>query len=158
MKYLLSIVAVLLTLTVSSGQETKSDATTDIASMVQDRKFEFAAESAHPMRGRTIFLSPGYLLEVRPDSVVSYLPYYGRAYQATMDPSKSGIKFTSTDFEYIEKPGKKSGWQIQIRAKDVPQSPQLHLSIQENGQATLRVTSIDRESISFHGYIRRKAN
>ena len=155
MKYLLIIVTVLLTARLSNGQPSELSEPTDIASMVQSRKYEFVAESANPMRGRTIFLSPGYSFLVRPDSLVSYLPYYGRSYQATMDPSSAGIKFTSTDFEYIEKPRKKRRWDIQIRPKDVSQS-QLYLSIHENGQASLRVIFIDRQSISFQGYIRQE--
>jgi hypothetical protein len=156
MKYFLSIVALLLDVSFSNGQKPENDLSSDIAKMIQSHNFEFVAESANPMRGRSIFLSHGYTFNVRPDSLISFLPYYGRAYQATMDPASAGIKFTSTDFEYWEKPRKKRGWDIQFRPKDVQNSPQLHLSIGASGHASLRVTLVDRESISFQGYIRTK--
>lgn len=156
MKYFISIVAMSLIVSFSNGQKPEKKSSTDIESKIQSRSFEFVAESANPMRGRSIFLSPGYTFKVSPDSLVSYLPYYGRAYQATIDPASAGIKFTSTDFEYMEKPRKKRGWEIQLRPKDVQNSPQIHLSVNPNGQASLRITSIDRESISFQGYIRQK--
>lgn len=157
MKYLLCIMSMLLAVSLSKGQQAATPTTGDIASIVKSRKYEFVAESANPMRGRTIFLSPGYSFVVRPDSLLSHLPYYGRAYQATFDPSSAGIKFTSTDFEYTEKPRKKGGWDIQIRPKDVQQS-QLYLSIHDNGRASLRVISIDRQTISFQGFIRQVTN
>jgi hypothetical protein len=157
MKYFLSIIALLLLMNFSSGQSPENESSTEVESMIQSRNFDFVAESANPMRGRSIFLSPGYTFQVRPDSLVSYLPYYGRAYQATMDPSSAGIKFTSTDFEYFERPRRKRGWEIQLRPKDVHNSPQVHLSINDNGHASLRVTMIDRQSISFQGYIRQKS-
>lgn len=157
MKYLLIIVGLLLAVNVTNGQKTGEASTADLASMIENRKFEFVAESANPLRGRTIFLSTGYTFKVTPDSLVSYLPYYGRAYQATMDPSSAGIKFTSTDFEYVEKPRKNRGWNIQLAPKDVQNSPQVHISINPGGQASLRFTMIDRQSISFQGYIRLEA-
>ncbi len=159
MKHSLNILFALLIVGLSFGQRTEEKRNTpDTEALIQSRNFEFVAESANPMRGRTVFLAPGYTLDVRPDTVISYLPYYGRAYQATMDPGRAGIKFTSTDFEYTEKPGKKRGWDIDIRVKDVQASPQLQLSVSENGQASLRFTSIDRQSISFHGYIREEGS
>jgi hypothetical protein len=156
MKYFLSVVALLLVVSYSNGQKPENELSPDVASMIQSHNFEFVAESANPMRGRSIFLSPGYTLNVKTDSLISFLPYYGRAYQATLDPASAGIKFTSTDFEYREKPRKKRGWDIQLKPKDVQNSPQLYLSISANGQASLRVTLIDRQSISFQGYIRKK--
>lgn len=158
MKYLLSLFVALLAIGSGYGQQSEAEASTDIESLIESRQFEFVAESANPMRGRTIFLSPGYTLTVQPDSLVSFLPYYGRAYQANMDPSKAGIKFNSTDFEYVEKPRKKRRWEIEMRPKDVAHSPQVHLWVHDNGQASMRVTLIDRESIAFQGYIRKQAD
>ncbi len=153
MKILVSIAFAFLAVSLCYGQ-TSDATTTDIKSLIESRRFEFVAESANPLRGRTIFLSQGYTFRVQPDTLVSFLPYYGRAYQANLDPSSAGIKFNSTDFEYVEKPRKNGRWEIQIQPKDISQSPQLFLSIHENGQASLRVISIDRQSISFQGYIR----
>lgn len=153
MKILLSIIVVFSAAGLSYSQNSEP-ASKDIKSLIESRRFEFIAESANPLRGRTIFLSQGYTFTVRPDSLISFLPYYGRAYQANLDPSSAGIKFTSTDFEYVEKPRKKGRWEIQIRPRDVPNAPQLNLSIHENGRASMRATSIDRESIGFQGYIK----
>ncbi len=34
------------------------------------------------------------------DSIVTYLPYFGRAYSVPVNLSQGGIQFTSTDFDY----------------------------------------------------------
>lgn len=158
MKYLLNILAVLLIVHFSHGQDDSAKKqATDTEALVGGRRFEFIAESASPLRGRTIFLSPGYSFSVLPDSIISHLPYYGRAYQAPMDPNSAGIRFTSTDFSYSGKP-RKRGWDIEIKPKDVQNAPQIYLSIAPNGHASLRITSFERQSISFNGYIRNPMN
>lgn len=124
------------------------------AKLIQSRRFEFVAESAHPLRGRTIFLSPGYTLTVSGDSLISDLPYYGRAYQATLDPDDAGIKFTSSDYAYDVKE-KRKGWDISLKPNDVRPGPQMSLSVSSDGHASLRVIMVDRQTISFNGQVRK---
>ena len=137
----------------SHAQDEKSSEG-DLSALIQSRHFEFAAESAHPLRGRTIFLSPAYTLTISGDSLSSDLPYYGRAYQATLDPDDAGIKFISTDYEYDVKE-KRKGWDISLKPNDVRPGPQMSLSVSSNGYASLRVTMVDRQTISFNGQIRK---
>lgn len=151
MRYIIFIFPLVMLLNSTYAQETNE---ADIAALIESRNFEFHAKSANPLRGRTIFLSPGYTFTVSGDSLISYLPYYGRAYQANIDPSEAGIKFTSTDFEYNVKQ-KKKRWDISIRPKDATPSPQILLSVSAGGRASLRLTMIDRQSISFDGQIRK---
>jgi hypothetical protein len=153
MKHILNFLALFLVYNVCSAQDRTQSG--DIEARIESKRYEFIAESANPLRGRTIFLSTGHSLTVGPDSIEAYLPYYGRAYQAPMDPSDAGFKFTSTDFEYSSKPRKKRGWEVYIKTNDVSSSPRLNLTIAPDGRASLRITSIDRQSISFDGYIRK---
>ena len=125
----------------------------DIKNYIDAKRFVFNAQSATPMGGRFVQLTGGYDLKISPDSVISYLPYYGRAYSAPLDPSKSGIQFTSTKFEYTKSERKKGGWDIVIKPKDVQDPRQLILTVSAGGNATLQVISNDRQAISFSGYI-----
>ena len=153
MKYLKFILPFLLA---ASGyaQPKNSIETTDVKALIEGRKFEFVAQSANPLRGRTINLSGGYTFTVLPDTVISYLPYYGRAYQATLNPDEAGIKFTSTDFTYDVKERKKGAWEITIHPKDVKNSPNANLTISANGYASLNIISTDKQPISFRGIIK----
>jgi Domain of unknown function (DUF4251) len=154
MNYLMSLISFLLIANFVSAQD-KASESADFKALVDNKSFVFAAQSANPMRGRTIHLSPGYTMEVSADTVTASLPYYGRAYSAPMNPSDTGIKFTSSEFTYTVKDRKKNGWDVAIKAKDGIRSHQIYLTISSNGAASARVLSSDKESISFDGYIQK---
>lgn len=94
-----------------------------------------------------------YQLEINKDSVEAYLPYYGRAYNANMNPNDSGIKFKSKKFGYKTDTKKKGGWVINIVPKDAKDVQSMTLSVSENGYASLNVNSTNKQSISYNGYI-----
>lgn len=134
-------------------QPTSKEAST--ARLVDAKNYTFVAQTALPMRGRTINLTSEYTLEVSQDTITAFLPYYGRAYSAPLDPSKGGIKFTSTQFTYDRKAGKRGGWNISITPSDVRSTQKLSLSITDDGYASLQVISNNRQPISFNGHIRK---
>ncbi len=125
----------------------------DIAALVSSQNYVFTAQSAMPMSGPVRQLSSDYNLKVSKTSIISSLPYFGQAYVAPMDPTKGGIQFTSKDFEYTATPRKKGGWDVLIKPKDYKDVQQMSLNISEAGYTTLQVTSANRQSISFNGYI-----
>lgn len=124
----------------------------EIRNAVDAFDFKFSATYAYPTGYRSIYLSPYYDVKVSPDTVQAYLPYYGRAYRAPIDPSEGGIKFTSTDFEYQVSPGKRNGnWLVTIKMNDVRREMVFYFDIWENGTGRLDVRDIDRQPISFQG-------
>lgn len=125
-----------------------------IKSLIADQHYVFEARTAMSMGGHTRQLTSIYTLTVNKDSIVAYLPYFGRAYTAPIDPSKGGIEFNSKDFEYhLERP-KKGGWRITIKPEDTRDVQQMILTISQSGYGLLQVTSNNRQSISFSGVIR----
>lgn len=122
---------------------------------IEEPNFTYTPDNAQPMRGRMINLTPEYHLKVTADTVVAYLPYFGRAYSAPMNSSEGGIKFTSTDFDYISTRKKEGEYEIKIEPKDLKGNQLaglvLYLSIGDTGYASLSVQSVNRENISFHG-------
>ena len=125
----------------------------EIQKMIDAKNFIFKAETANPQSGRTRQLTPEYDVTISGDKIVCFLPYYGRAYNAPVN-SEGGIKFTSSDFSYDLKKIKK-GWEITMKPRDLTDVQQLYLTAFTNGRATLQVTSNNRQSISFNGYIER---
>ena len=67
MKYLKSLISILLIANLTHAQDKPTES--DIKALVDNKNFVFAAQSASPMRGRTVHLSPGYTLEVSADTV-----------------------------------------------------------------------------------------
>ena len=127
--------------------------TAEVQNMVDAHQFKFVAETVSPLRGRFRTLTTRYDVSVSKDSVTSYLPYYGRAYTAPLDPSQGGIKFTSTDFSYDASHDKSDKWNVLIKPGTGQDVQQLNFTIFSTGSATLSVTSNSKEPISFNGHI-----
>lgn len=150
MKYLITA---LLALAVAGFTQAQDKKDLDVQRALDTKNFVFKAESVNPARGRFRQLTSEYDLTVRRDTVVSFLPYFGRAYSAPITPSEGGIKFTSHKNSYDVKKGKNDSWQVSIRPDDNQEVQELNLVVFDNGKATLRVTSTNRESILFNGYV-----
>jgi len=131
----------------------KSEKEQSVETIIGAQHYTFKAQSVHPTRGRVVQLNSDYDLRVSGDTVTSYLPYFGRAYSAPMDGRGGGIDFTSKQFEYNQKARKKGGWDITIKPRDVTDVRELFLTVFENGSASLRVSSNNRETISYNGYV-----
>lgn len=135
-----------------------SQSEAEVKQMVESNQYIFVAQYAIPMSGKARNLTSEYDLTVSKDSLVSYLPYFGRAYQAPMDPSQGGIKFTSVKFVYKTTKAKKGGWDVSMTTKDQPDNTRLFLNIATNGTATLQVISTFKQAITFTGYIKENSN
>ncbi len=137
----------------SSAADKKAAKLAAIKNMVESQNYVFKAQTVLPMSGPTRQLTTDYDVKITKQSVISYLPYFGRAYAAPIDPGKGGIQFTSKDFDYTLTPGKKDGWSVLIKPKDYRDVQQMTLSISSTGYATVLVTSTNRQPISFNGTI-----
>jgi hypothetical protein len=131
----------------------KKDKNAEIKNLVTARNYVFKAQTALPTSGNSRQLTSDFDLRVSKDTIVSDLPYFGRAYTAPLNPSEGPLRFTSTDFQYMATDKKKGGWNITITPKDLQDPRQLTLTVFENGTASLVVTSYNRQPISFNGYI-----
>lgn len=124
----------------------------DVRNAVEIPEFTFSATFAYPTGYKSIYLSPYYDVKVFPDKVTVYLPYYGRAYRAPMNPAEGGYRFTSTNFEYQIEEGKKKGnWIAVITIRDQDRPITFSFDIWERGTARLTVNDADRQPISFQG-------
>ena len=126
----------------------------EVQEAVEQSSFLFEATYAYPTGYKPVYLSPYYDVTLSPDTVKAYLPYYGRAYRAPMDPREGGFQFTSTDFTYRYAPGKKRGsWMAKITILDLDRPVTFSFDIWGNGTSRLLVNDFNRQSISFQGDI-----
>ncbi|WP_316832607.1 DUF4251 domain-containing protein [Pedobacter aquatilis] len=165
----LKLLGILFFTTIAQTFAQTDKATT--AKIVADKNYVFSANTAIPMANQEVSQvlrnMPGsqgggminlsgsqYDLRVTADSVVAYLPYYGRSFSAPYNPSEGGIKFKSKDFSYTESKNKKGTYTINIRTKDLKtENYQLVLNISENGYSTLMVNSNNKQPINFNGVL-----
>jgi hypothetical protein len=155
-KLILPMIIVMAVLPAAVQAQDKKDNQEDIKSLVESKNYVFKAQTALPARGRTRPLNTDFDLRVSGDTLISYLPYFGRAYSAPINPSQGPLNFTSTEFDYKVTDRRKGGWDIVIMPKDVQDPRQMSLSVFDNGTASLTVTSNNRQPISFNGYITAK--
>lgn len=156
MKYIMpGLLFFLVTTIVASCTTTKAqeNVPADIKRIVESKNFVFKAEIAKPLRGGNMQLSSGYDLTINPASITAYLPFYGMAQTVPIEASDGGIKFTSTNFDYAVDANSKA-WKITIKTNDVSHVRQLFLTIFTNGTANLDVMNINRDDISFRGYVK----
>src|SRR5690606_13422361 len=100
----------LILIFVTACAQTRDQKQARIQTLLDSRAFTFVAESATPMSGGNIRLtSTNYHVSINKDSLSSFLPYFGTAYRAEYGSSESPLSFSSPDFTYSEKPGKKGG-------------------------------------------------
>jgi len=151
MKNVLLLCALACTFTAGAQSTDKAAA---IKALVESGKYMFRPTTALPVRGQVRQLTSEFEMTVTlPNKIVSDLPYYGRAY-TPIDPTKGGMDFVTKDFDYAITPGKKGGWEITIKPKDLKDDiQQMFLSISSEGYATLRVICTNRDAISYNGSV-----
>ncbi len=141
------------------------------AKIVEAKTYTFVARSATPLnvqdisavmsrmpgniQGGTINLNENYYeVKVTPDSVIAFLPYYGRSFTAPIGQNEGGVKFNSKKFEYKSTKGRKRGWDILIETKDAKENFRLVLNIGDEGYATVSLNSNAKQSITYQGYLK----
>jgi hypothetical protein len=133
-----------------SGTDQKNQS---LKSRIDSRNYGFKAMSATSKNGRTVQLTTGYGMNLMRDSLQVDLPYYGRAYTSSYPASGDmGIRFNSQDFSYVADSTKNGGWDITIKPKGKNVSA-IYLSISSSGYCTVRISSSDRDPISYYGTI-----
>ena len=128
-----------------------------IRSIVEDSlQYVFAPDIAIPQTGSMRNLSYGYDVLISKNTIISYLPYFGKAYAGIeYGSTKSPLDFISRQFIYNSSVKKKTtGWDITIEIKDQSDVKKFIFSIFDNGSATLDVFFNNRSAITFNGYVK----
>lgn len=113
----------------------------------------FIANQAMPQSGRSRILNTRYTVLCKKDSVISDLPYFGRAYTAPIGETTSPLNFTSTDFTLTKSEGSKGRWNITIKPNDHRDVQSYTFTLFTNGAAQMNVQMNSRSSISFNGSV-----
>lgn len=129
----------------------------EYAEKIEVRNFTFYANTAQPTGEPSVNLNYNYSLKVSKDTIVAYLPYYGRSYVAPISPININIDFVSTDFLYTESKNKNGSYEIKIIPKDITNRENegivLILKISPSGYGTLNALLTNRKTISFYGVV-----
>jgi hypothetical protein len=156
MKQTLRILSLLLVGCAGFGSAGAQEANhVTLKNILSAKTFVFKAQSAWPLQGTVVQLNAGYDMKVLQDSINTFLPYFGRAFNASYG-GDGGINFTSKKFDYRLKEKQKGGFEITIKPADARDVVEMNYSVSANGYATLQVISNNRQAISYYGVIEKR--
>ena len=72
----------------NSKKDKQAKKEAEIKSLIDSQKYVFKAQTVFPLGARSRQLTTDYDVTVSKEAVVSYLPYFGRAYSATPGSSR----------------------------------------------------------------------
>jgi len=121
-----------------------------VAESLSNRHYTIGVRTMYPPRGIAKQVSYGYNVEVRGDTLVSYLPYIGRAYNIPYGGGK-GLNFTAPISEYNTRKDAKGTTYITILVNNDEDILTYLLTVYEKGQADIDVRARERDPISYSG-------
>lgn len=152
---LLALLVGLPTLSAQSKKEKKEQKKEAVKKLIASENYKIDVRTALPMRGRSIPLTSPYSLEIRNDSVISYLPYFGRAYSIPYGGG-DGLNFKAPLKEYDMEMDKKENAVIRFVARNPEDKYEYRVKVYSNGSASIDVNMQNRQSISFQGELEMK--
>ena len=154
-----TMVSVCLALVMLSGCATSeeraaraAEQAAKVKSALTERNYKISVDRMYPMKGGSKNVSYGYSVEVRNDSLISYLPYFGRAYSVPYGGGK-GLNFSERIGSYEEALLKNGKHHIEIGVTNEEDTYLYTIDVFDNGSSTIAVQSRQRESISYSGKI-----
>lgn len=153
---ILALLLILVTLgSCASSEERaaqKAEFSKKVKAALDKRSYKISINRMLPMGGASKSVSYGYSVEVRNDSLLSYLPYFGRAYQVPYGGGK-GLKFDAPINHYQETNMKNGSRHIDIVIKNEEDEYNYHFTVFENGSSSIDVQSRQRDPINYSGEV-----
>lgn len=115
-----------------------------------EKRFSINVDRMYPMKGGSKNVSFGYGVEVRNDSLISYLPYFGRAYDIPYGGGK-GLNFSEHIGSYHDTQAKNGQRIIDIEVTNTEDTYFYSIKVYDNGSSTIDVQSRNLEHISYSG-------
>ncbi len=134
----------------NSKEDKKQKKAEAVKEKLASRNYKVEVNQAFPLGGRMINLTSLYSLEVKNDSVYSYLPYFGRAYTIPYGGG-DGLIFNAPMDSYAMDHRSSGDAKVELVAHNAEDRFQFFISIYSNGSVSISVNMQNRESISYSG-------
>ena len=118
---------------------------------ITDKRWHIDITSMNTMRYGSRTVSTDFFLELRGDTLRSYLPYLGQAQVSSSLSPTMGLNFEERVRQYQESRLKGKYTQIDIDVKTKEDTYHYVIEIYDSGEAYIRVRSLNRDPISFDG-------
>ena len=158
MKHYLSSIVLLFLATVmlcgcATAEERAARAALQAAKVktaLSEKHYLINVDRMYPLSGAPRHLTFGYSIEVRNDSLISYLPYMGRAYSVPYGGGKA-LNFEAPLKNYKEVEGSRNLRRIYVQVYNDEDIYTYMFEVFANGKSTVHVDSRNRQPISFDG-------
>ena len=127
--------------TAQSRSEKKAQTERSVREALNAGQYKIKVDYMQPMRGRSRALTSDYSIEIRNDSVFSYLPYFGVAYNVPYAPL-TGYKKESL---------KKGKTRIDFKTGNEEDKYEYSLTIYSDGSANIHIQPMNKQAISYSG-------
>jgi hypothetical protein len=124
----------------------------EVKELIENKSFVFKATHALPMAGASIPLDFSFDAELKNDTLISYLPFFGVAYSVDYGGRDAAFDFT-LPVENIEIKETDNGFQVKFDVKKKTDYMNFIFNISDPGYATLKILSTNRQAISYYGSI-----
>ena len=149
-----SVLAGCSTLTKAEREAKRAERAAQVAKGLDSKHYQIDVSTMNTRRMGSKMLTSDWSLEVRGDTLISYLPYVGVTYEAPYGEVK-GLNFTAP-FKAYEDGGffAKGVRTIRFRVDSGEDVIDYTLSVTEAGYADIDIVSRAREGISFSGQMK----
>ena len=117
---------------------------------LSEKRFMINVDYMYPLSGTPKHLSYGYSLEVRNDSLISYLPYFGRAFNVPYGGGKA-LNFSERIGSYHEQEKGNGQRHIEIGVRNEEDTYTYYIDVFDNGSSSIDVQARECDAISFSG-------
>ena len=124
-----------------------------IMEALANRQLRIEVRSMNTMRYGSKIVTSDFFLELRGDTLRSYLPYLGVAHQAPMGSPSEGLNFETVMKSYQQTNPKPDLARLEIEAKTKEDFFVYHIDVFYTGKAVISVRSQHRDPISFDGEV-----
>lgn len=121
-----------------------------VKEIIESENYKIDVTTAYPRRGRMVPLTSLYSLEIRNDSVFSYLPYFGRAYSIPYGGG-NGFIFKAPIEKYQMIYNRHGVAKAELTARSEEDKVKFYFTISPDGSSNIDATMQQRESIRFSG-------
>ncbi len=137
--------------TLQERTERKEQMKKSVTEAVATKQMHIDITSMNTMRYGSQTVTPDFFLELKGDSVISYLPYLGQAYLSPMISTSQGLNFGKKAKNMKVTQPKKDLSRIEIDIKTDEDTYNYVIELYDSGKAYIHVRSQHRDPISFDG-------
>lgn len=125
-----------------------------VTEAVSSRQLHIDIKSMNTMRYGMRMVTTDFFLELKDDTLVSYLPYLGQVHQAPMTSPSIGLNFEMPVLRYAVSRPKTNYSRLEMNVRTQEDVYQYVVDVYDTGEAHISVLPQNRDAVSFDGYVK----